>query len=346
MATPAHPFRPHPLLRGGNAQTLAGAMLPWRRPAYRATQILAPLADGDQLVLHDDQPSGWQPTDPIAVLVHGLGGSFSSPYVLRAAERLNQQGVRAMRLDLRGCGAGERYARGGAHCASWDDLHAALEHVARLAPEAPCHLVGYSMGASLALNLAGELGDAPCGNLRSVMAVCPPLDLHAIDRAFRTGPGRVYSRHFCTMVWKHIQRRLKAMDNPPPVDVSRRPRDIRELDEQITAPFHGYPSVEAYYDHASAGDRLTRVRLPAMVISASDDPVIPIESIRALPRSEWVRLDVTPGGGHLGFVGRRSAGDPDRRWIDWRVVEWVLARSGRPLRTWGAPSTLAGAYAG
>ncbi len=33
---------------------------------------------------------------------------------------------------------------------------------------------------------------------------------------------------------------------------------------------------------------------------------------------------MTEHGGHLGFVGRRGV-DADRRWMDWRVVDWVLS---------------------
>ena len=38
-----------------------------------------------------------------------------------------------------------------------------------------------------------------------------------------------------------------------------------------------------------------------------------------------VELRMTDHGGHLGFVGRGGI-DPDRRWMDWRVVDWILAR--------------------
>lgn len=322
---PRSPFQPHPLVRGGNVQTLFAALYPWRRGRYAATRRLVDLDDGDRLMLHDDTPRGWADHDPAALLIHGLGGCHASPYVERAAYKLNERGVRTFRMDMRGCGAGEPYARGGAHCASWGDVRAAVEHATEVCPRSPLHLIGYSMGGSLALNLVGELDGAPCGNLQSVIAVCPPVDLHAVDLAFQRGAGRLYSRHFCRMMWRHIQRRLRAMEDPPVVDVSRVPRDIRELDEQITAPFHGYRSVDEYYTHASAGPRLASIKLPTKIVTAADDPVIPPDSLLRFPLSEYVQVDVTPSGGHLGFIGRHGD-DPDRLWIDWRVVEWVASQ--------------------
>jgi predicted alpha/beta-fold hydrolase len=38
-----------------------------------------------------------------------------------------------------------------------------------------------------------------------------------------------------------------------------------------------------------------------------------------------VQLHVASGGGHLGFISRGKH-DPDRRWMDWRVVDFVSSR--------------------
>lgn len=329
-------FVPHPLVRGGNAQTLAGALLPAPRGiVYRAVQQLVPLPDGDQLVLHDDQPASWSAGGLVAVLAHGVGGCHGSPYMQRIAEKLNDAGVRVLRLDLRGCGAGERYAQGGTHAGSWEDVQHAIRKVAELCPGSPIKLAGFSLGGALALNLAARTDpNEPLPNgglLASVLAVCPPIDLNAVDLAFRRGAGRFYSRYFARMLWKQIQRRLRKMIDPPAVDISRVPRDLRDLDEQITAPLHGYRDAAHYYEEASVGPHLPHIKIPTRIIAAEDDPVIPISAILDAPRSESVDIVTTSRGGHMGFFSTRrraaDAGDPDRRWLDWRVVEWITGGS-------------------
>jgi hypothetical protein len=60
MISPWPPtFEPLRPFRGGHQQTLA-AYCPWtRQRAGQARQHRVPLADGDQIVLHDDCPGGW-----------------------------------------------------------------------------------------------------------------------------------------------------------------------------------------------------------------------------------------------------------------------------------------------
>ena len=102
-------FRPLPLLWNGHLQTALG--FAWKGKAFRepTTQRLIAMPDGDRLVLHDSRPPGWRPGDPIALLLHGLGGSSLSGYV--QPHRRQFVSVRYVALDLRGTGAGFRLAR-------------------------------------------------------------------------------------------------------------------------------------------------------------------------------------------------------------------------------------------
>src|SRR5262245_39340116 len=95
------PFRPLPFLGNSHVQTILGNLLP--APATHLTAVARKLAlpDGDALVVHDTTPRRWRPGDPVALLVHGLGGSHRSGYMRRVANYLNHQDIRALSLDLR-----------------------------------------------------------------------------------------------------------------------------------------------------------------------------------------------------------------------------------------------------
>jgi predicted alpha/beta-fold hydrolase len=336
-ANPFVSFRPHLLLVGGHAQTLAGVYLPWPHPPYRAARHRVLLEDGDQLVLHEDRPAQWQNGGPTCLLIHGLAGCHASGYMRRTAAKLSERGVRVFRMDMRGCGAGEELARGTTHCGRWADAAAALEFVARQAPESPTALVGFSLGGTIGLNLASELGTASCGNLVALLAICAPIDLHSVKRRFDSLTGRAYDRHFLAALWAKTLERMRGRDELCTIDWSRRPRRLREFDALITAPLAGFASVDEYYTTTSPGPRLASIRLPTTIVAATDDPVVPSEPLVQTPHSTDVDVIITRHGGHLGYVGRRSS-DPDRRWLDWRVVEWVITACGALVGTPRVPS--------
>jgi predicted alpha/beta hydrolase len=94
-------------------------------------------------------------TPRAAVLVAGAMGVKQAFYA-EFATWLAQQGVHALTFDYRGVGASRppqmrRSLRGfDADLFDWaDDVDAAIEHLARAAPDVPLYVVGHSLGAQL-----------------------------------------------------------------------------------------------------------------------------------------------------------------------------------------------------
>ncbi|WP_165700565.1 YheT family hydrolase [Alienimonas californiensis] len=163
------PFRPHRLLRGGHAQTLAAVY--WTGtapflaplPGARFRRHRVDLGDGDALALHDLTPPDWSLGDPVALLVHGLGGSADSPYMVRIAAKLAALGVRAVRMDHRTCGAGADFSRQPYHAGLSGDVRAAAWFLCGpggLCPGSPLGLAGFSMGGNMVLKTLGEHAEA------------------------------------------------------------------------------------------------------------------------------------------------------------------------------------------
>jgi hypothetical protein len=321
-------FRPHPLLRGGHVQTIAGAFLPGYRSRYRARQHQVPLPDGDRLVLHDDTPADWRPEGGVCVLVHGLGGCHSSPYLGRISDRLSARGVRAFRLDLRGCGAGQHTARHHAHAGRSEDLAAAVGYVLHQCAASPVVVAGFSMGANIALKMLGEFGAAAPDRLVGAVTLAPPIDLVYCAKNIRRGANRLYDRSFVTHLEQIVRNRRKSVADLVDIPLRRLPPRLREFDERFTSRVIGFEGAMEYYAYASSGPYLAEIAVPTLVLTAADDPLIPVEMFDAYPRSEFVRLHVTSQGGHMGYVAAAGI-DLDRRWMDWRVVDAVTMLCGR-----------------
>ena len=69
---------------------------------------------------------------------------------------------------------------------------------------------------------------------------------------------------------------------------------------------------------------IDRVRVPALVITAEDDPFVPSEPFHnpAVTRHPQIDLRISPHGGHCGFVGEKSAND-DGYWAENQIVAFI-----------------------
>ena len=317
-------FKPLPFLNGGHRQTLAAFLFKGKRPPYRAVQHTFDLDQGDRTILHDDCPAGWPDGGPVALLLHGLAGCHGSDYMVRVADKLNRQGVRTFRLDHRGCGAARGMSRGLYHSGKSEDLLAAWGTVRSLCPGSPGAIIGFSLSANIVVKTTGTCGwstDDTAGP-RCVVAVNPPIDLEQCSQALGRRGNWIYDKHFVKLLVGDVQRRL--VDFPSlPKPWKTPPRTLREFDDLYTAPTAGFDGVADYYARCSGNQFVESIRIPTLILTAEDDPIVPPEAFHNLPSVEGVTVHIAASGGHLGYLGRKCS-DPDRRWMDWRVIEWLM----------------------
>ncbi len=318
------PFEPHPLLRGGHAQTIFGAYFPGATGQAGARAHRVTLPDGDILVVHDDAPDAWSNGDPIAVLQHGLAGDHASGYLARIILRLHARGVRTLRPDARGWGAGAGLAAGPAHAGRSEDVRAVLHWAAASAPASRLVVAGFSLGGNQVLKMLAE-GDLPDAVVRA-MSVNAPIDLDACAGALETGWSRIYGRHFTADLVGHAQERGLTLP-------SRTPRTVREFDDRVTAPLAGYGDAVTYYARCSAGPLVGSITVPTLALTSRDDPMVPIAAYANADWPDAVRVHVADHGGHLGYVAANRDADGSRRWMDGVVVDWLTARSTRSRLT-------------
>jgi uncharacterized protein len=318
-----HPtFEPHPWLRGGHAQTIAGRYWPSPGRGLAATSHELALDDGDRLLLLESTPPGWGPTRPTAMLVHGLAGCAEAPYMVRLGVRLLGLGFRVVRVNLRGAGRGFGLARGIYHAGRSDDLRAVLDWLRGRDERSPVVAVGFSLGANLVLKLAAEMGRDP--RLAGVVAANPPIDLAACARRMSDRENRLYDWNFVrwlrTMVVR-LHRRFPELGPPRLQGI----RTLYEFDDRYTARRNGFASADDYYRRCSLVASLGRIDVPGLIVHAMDDPFVPHEPFLQAARQPGLALELVRHGGHLGYLSRRPW-QGDRRWLDARLADWLRSR--------------------
>lgn len=316
------PFAPPWWTRGGHRQTLLGfwyrRRLRWRLPTE---DLIADVGGGVRLLLR----ASWQPGDragrPAVLLVHGLGGWDLAAYGLATGTLAHAMGWHVVRMNMRGAGDSARvYA--GLYNAGLDlDLVAAMAAVAAHTPH--IGVIGFSLGANLALLALGRSGELVPPAVARVVAVSPPLDLAACVTRLESLGNRPYQAYFMRNLRNAYRYRQGLRPDLYEAGGERRPRTLREWDQMITAPHGGYGSGEEYYERSSSGPHVAAIRHPTLLLAAEDDPLIPGESVTKwpLPASGVVVREMLPTGGHVGFVSPTNA--PGRFWAAERAMAFL-----------------------
>lgn len=316
------PFRPLPFLGGGHRQTLAGQYWPDRPRPLPATQRMIAFPDGDQAAVFDSQPDGWTNSAPLVALVHGMGGSHQSGYLRRLAARLFLLGCRVLRIDLRGCGASMATCKKIGHGGCSSDVRHILETIQRDDPDASLYLVGFSLGGNVVARMLAEAGTAPLPRLVRAVVINPPIDMEACSRLLQQPRNRLYERYFIKDLWRQARHREKL--NPEQKAPSwNELTTLRRFDDLYTAPLSGFRDAAEYYAFASSASRAGQIRVPTLFLTSRDDPFIAVEPFEALPKNEWLKVEIAPGGGHLGFLGKDGRGG--FRWADQRILRYLAA---------------------
>lgn len=317
-------FVPRRYLGGGHRMTLFGWGNPRKFPALPpAEERFFDTAPQTRVLAH----CHWQKdavSRPTILALHGLNGSSRSHYMLGIAEKAFALGMNVVRLNQRNCGNTEHLSAGLFHSGLTEDARHVIDELARTGGLRRIVVAGYSLGGNLALKLAGEYGDTPPPVLAAVAAVSPIVEIGECVRALERRSNVVYEWNFV----RELKARMERKDRfwPGAFDLSKLPaiRTVRQFDDAYTAPHFGFRDAEDYYHRCSALRIAARIRVPALVITAADDPFVPPDSFRheALASNPHVELHITEHGGHCGFVGSSRPGD-DGYWAESQVVAFA-----------------------
>lgn len=321
---PPLPYRPHPLLRNGHLQTLMVGLICGHRPEYRARPILVSLSDGESLVAHEELYPTLSPSADLVVLIHGLGGDHRSPYLERLAPSLSRAGFRVWRLDLRGCGHGVEHAWRPANAGRSEDLAAVLQRAHAMYPQAPVHLVGFSLSGNIVLKFLGEAGAAvpllpSPPTLSSAIAVAPPADLHACADNMDRWARRMYTSYYLKNLGKQVREKRNRWDQWQQIPEEPVVKTIREFDSRYTAPLSGFESAEEYYTASSAKPLLGNISIHTEILLDQDDPIVVAKSFDDVQLSDTTHITRTRHGGHMGYFARDAQGKMIR-WLEYYVL--------------------------
>lgn len=299
-------FRPPPGLRSGHVQSLLGSSGLRRRAMVKRAKALQAAAevwtldggDGIRLQgLYSKQPEG---SRGLAVLLHGWEGNVNSNYILGTGAGLYAAGYDVFRLNFRDHGDTHHLNPELFHSCRLGEVVHALRDLQDRTGAARWGLAGYSLGGNFSLRVGLKAGEAGLA-IGRIVAICPVIDpARAMDSMER---GLHFYEWYFERKWTRSLNAKKRCF--PDIYGEENWENIRGLRARThyLATRHGYADAAEYFDgYSIARGRLKALAVPSTILTADDDPVVPVDDFHDLPDNPWLELLISLHGGHCSFL--------------------------------------------
>lgn len=313
-------FAPPRLLRSPHIQTIVPALL--RRPGSPSLELHSlETGDGDTLRYRLHKTGARR----LAIVSHGLEGSFDSSYVHGISAALVRDKWDVLTWNMRGCGDMPNRLMTWYHSGKSDDLKAIIAHALTLSYQ-EIALIGFSVGGNITLKHLGEEGKLLSKTISCAVTISVPMDLQGSADALARPSNAIYMQYLL----RPLRRRMLQKKQIFPTDFDltglSHIRSFHEFDRRFTAPFHGFRSVEEYWGSSSALKYLQDISVPTLAISALDDPFLsPSCFPHALAEQHpHLYLETPLHGGHVGFM---SSFNLAVTWTEQRVLQFLREHS-------------------
>ncbi len=316
-------FEPVWWLKNAHAQTLYPSLI---------NRLKAPIDHFERLELPDGDfidlawaINGLSDDSPLVVLLHGLGGDVNSVYVAGLLNAFNNQGYRGVVMHFRGASLEPNRLPRAYHSGDTEDLGYFLEILDQREPESTKAVVGISLGGNILLKWLGETGSQSL--IQTAVAVSVTFQLQAIAEQIGRGFSRVYEAYLLRAMRTIFLRKLNTIKKRLPISEKElyALKTLKQFDDRITAPLHGFKNAESYYQKSSSRQYLGKIDTETLIIHALDDPfMIPQIVPQEKELSSKVTLELSQHGGHVGFIA--AANDNASRpayWLEQRIPEFL-----------------------
>ncbi|MEI6545064.1 MAG: hydrolase [Methylococcales bacterium] len=320
-------FKPAWWLNNAHLQTIYPALMRKTLPLSGVRRERLATPDNDFI---DIDWYGEESRQPLVILLHGLTGSSQSQYIKGLQRTLVLQGYRTVALNFRGCSGEFNHTARCYHSGETEDIQFLYEVLRQREPETPLAAIGFSLGGNVLLKWLGEQGSNV--SLFAAVAVSVPLELNICATKLDGGFSRVYRKSLITelkIFVKAKQTYLEQLGSTQEADKIAQLGDLSgvksfwQYDDRVVARLHGFKDVNDYYRRSSSRQFLKSINVNTLVIQSIDDPFMTKAVLPTLKElSSTVKLEVTQGGGHVGFIAGGKAFKPVY-WIEQRVPEFL-----------------------
>ena len=248
---------------------------------------------------HSAQNDG--PSKGLAILLHGWEGSANSTYLLRCGKSLYASGYEIFRLNFRDHGDSHHLNKGIFYAVLLEEIYQAVRQAAALSGGRPVFLIGFSLGGNFVLRILKKCVSFPIAHLCHAVSISPVLNPQKstakIDRI-------AFIRRYFLAKWRRSLAKKQALfPELYDFDDVMGLKTIQAVTDALLEKYSDFSTAQDYFDaYCVMGAAIVDICTPTTIITAEDDPIIPIEDFFDLKLNPHSRLVIHPHGGHNGFI--------------------------------------------
>ena len=254
---------------------------------------------------------------PTVILFHGWLGCADSLYLVTLGDFLFEHGFNVVRLNFRDHGDSHHLNEKIFHSCRIQEVINACIHIQQEF-DSPISLVGFSLGANFALRVNAFTTPEQL-TITNTVSFCPVIDpSHTLDALENS--LMVYRNYFMQRWKTSFYQKAEAFPHLFSKQAFDRLRTLRDATKNLAIKYAGFENLDAYLNgYSIAGDRLKTLHVPATIILAKDDPIIPWQDKDKLANSDFLTIHISEHGGHCGFLDT----DLTCPWIDNTTLELI-----------------------
>jgi predicted alpha/beta-fold hydrolase len=297
-------FKPAWYLRNGHVQTVLASsqFRVWGKNHMRraAREVVLTTENGIRLLgQYSVQASGTTSAD--VILLHGWEGSADSTYIVRTGNSLYEKGYNIFRLNFRDHGDSHHLNQGIFYAVLLDEVFQAVRQVCLRARNRPVFLIGFSLGGNFALRIARRMTARPIDNLCHVVAISPVLN--PAKSTLKVDQYPLIRKYFLKKWLQSLQKKQQLFPDRYDFSSVTTLNSIQAVTESLLERYSDFRSAAEYFsEYALLSDSISELPVETTIITAADDPIIPVDDFYQLELNKLTKLSVHAFGGHNGFI--------------------------------------------
>ncbi len=292
----------------------AGKFKKFKSPKYNREEI--DLADGDFLEIDFNLKNK---SKKAVILCHGLEGNSQRTYINSCATLFLENDYSIFAWNNRTCSGKMNRLPKLYHHASIEDLDSVVKFALNKGIE-QVYLIGFSMGGAQVLNYLGRIDEID-SRVKAGVSVSVPIEIKASADSLKKGFNKVYMYNFLIGLKQKLKIKASQFPEIIQIDKVKQIRDFDFLDDNFTAPLHGFTDRHDYYFKVSPARSLANVTHPVLILNSYDDPFLgegcfPIDFAK---ENKVVHLETVNYGGHCAFPLK----DSEYSYAEIRALEFI-----------------------